>query len=167
MRSTLSSDRAREHREAHALGETVTHLGLRAEDVVDWATRGGARALGMDSLVGSLKPGKKADVVLIKNDRSPAMFPLLHPYGHIVFQAQRADVHTVVINGKVLKYDGQLVDIDLAKARAAVAATVDHIRSALGEEAWAAGMNPEIPESKVLDNPYTYTEYADSSTHSA
>ncbi len=167
MRATLSSDRAREHHEAHAKGETVTHLGVRAEDVVNWGTRGGAKALGLDHLVGSLEPGKKADVVLIKNDESPAMFPLLHPYGHIVFQAQRADVHTVVVNGKVLKHDGHLVDIDLAKARAAVASTVDHIRGELGEQAWAAGMNPEIPESKVLDNPYTYTEYADSSTHSA
>jgi 5-methylthioadenosine/S-adenosylhomocysteine deaminase len=167
MRATLSTDRAREHHEAHAAGETITHLSLRAEDVVDWGTRGGARALGMDHLIGSLEPGKKADVVLIKNDRSPAMFPLLHTYGHIVFQAQRADVHTVVVNGKVLKYDGLLVDVDLAKARATVQATVDHIRSTLGDEEWAAGMNPEIPESKVLDNPYTYTEYADASTHSA
>ena len=48
MRSTLSTDRAREHHEAHALGETVTHLGLRAEQVVDWGTRGGAKALGLD-----------------------------------------------------------------------------------------------------------------------
>ena len=167
MRSTLSTDRAREHQEAHAKGETVTHLSLRAEDVVDWGTRGGARALRLDHLVGSLEVGKKADVVLIKNDNSPAMFPLLHPYGHVVFQAQRADVHTVIVNGRVLKHDGRLVGLDLAKARAAVEATVDHIRSALGEEQWLAGMNPDIPESKVLDNPYTYTEYADSSTHSS
>jgi 5-methylthioadenosine/S-adenosylhomocysteine deaminase len=166
MRSTLSTDRAREHQEAHAHGETVTHLSLRAEDVVDYATRGGAKALRMDHLIGSLEPGKRADVVLIKNDNSPAMFPLLHPYGHVVFQAQRGDVHTVVVNGKVLKHDGSLVDIDLTKARSAVTETVDHLRSELGEEQWTAGMNPEIPESKVLDNPYTYTEYADSSTHS-
>jgi 5-methylthioadenosine/S-adenosylhomocysteine deaminase len=167
MRSTLSSDRAREHHEAHATGDTVTHLALRAEEVVEWATRGGARALGLDHLVGSVEPGKKADLVLIKNDESPAMFPLLNPYGHIVFQAQRGDVHTVLVNGKALKYDGHLVDIDLGKARTAVAATVDHLRSELGEEEWVAGMSPEIPESKVLDNPYTYTDYADSSTHSA
>ncbi len=167
MRATLSTDRAREHHEAHAKGETVTHLSVRAEDVVDWATRGGARALGMDHLVGSLEPGKKADVVLIKNDHSPAMFPVLHPYGHIVFQAQRADVHTVVINGRVLKYDGRLQGIDLEKARTTVSDTVNHLREALGEQEWNAGMNPEIPESKVLDNPYTYTDYADSSTHSA
>jgi cytosine/adenosine deaminase-related metal-dependent hydrolase len=75
MRATLSADRAREHLEAHASQETVTHLHLRAEQVVHWATRGGAKALGLDSVVGSLEPGKKADVVLIKNDASPVMFP--------------------------------------------------------------------------------------------
>src|SRR5205823_4540230 len=71
MRTTLGADRSREHLEAHHRQETVTHVHLRAEQVVDWATRGGSRALGMDSTVGSLEPGKKADVVLIKNERSP------------------------------------------------------------------------------------------------
>ncbi len=105
MRTTLGADRSREHLEAHGRQETVTHCHLRAEDVVDWATRGGAKALGLDSVIGSLEAGKKADVVLIKNDASPVMFPLLNPYGHVAFQAQRGDVHTVVVNGRVVKHD--------------------------------------------------------------
>jgi cytosine/adenosine deaminase-related metal-dependent hydrolase len=160
MRATLSADRVREHLEAHNRDETVTHHKLRAEQVVDWATRGGARALGMDSLTGSLEPGKKADVVLIKNDSSPAMFPLLHPYGHVVFQAQRGDVHTVVVNGRVVKYDHRLVGVDLARARQAVDQTVEYLMGKLGPEAWAEGMHPEIPETKVLSNPYTYRDEA-------
>jgi cytosine/adenosine deaminase-related metal-dependent hydrolase len=157
MRATLSADRAREHLEAHNRDETVTHHKLRAEHVVDWATMGGARALGLDVLTGSLEPGKKADVVLIKNDASPAMFPLLNPYGHVVFQAQRADVHTVVVNGNVVKYDHRLVGSDLGKARRVVAGTVEYLRGVLGPDAWDEGMHPEIPETRVLDNPYTYT----------
>jgi 5-methylthioadenosine/S-adenosylhomocysteine deaminase len=164
MRATIATDRAREHREAHAVGETVTHIGLRAEQVVDWATRGGAKALGIDGIVGSLEAGKRADVVLVKNDASPAMFPILHPYGHVVFQAQRGDVHTVVVNGRVVKYDGRLLGTDLKKARSAIEGTIEHLRGVLGDE-WTTGMHPEIPESKVLDNPYTYTDYADASTH--
>ena len=117
MRTTLGADRARDHLEAHGRQETVTHHRLRAEEVVDWATRGGARALGLDSVVGSLEPGKKADVVLIKNDASPVMTPLLNPYGHVAFQAQRGDVHTVLVNGRVVKYDHRLVGMDLARAR--------------------------------------------------
>jgi 5-methylthioadenosine/S-adenosylhomocysteine deaminase len=157
MRATLSADRAREHLEAHGRDETVTHHYLRAEQVVDWATRGGAKALGMDSLTGSLEPGKKADVVLIKNDASPVMFPLLHPYGHVVFQAGRGDVHTVVVNGRVVKYDHRLVDVDLGKARQVIEQTVDYLQGELGPDAWSEGMHPEIPEARVLENPYTYT----------
>ena len=117
MRATLGADRAREHLEAHAKGETVTNCHLRADQVVEWATRGGARALGLDGVVGSLEPGKKADVVLIKNDDSPVMFPLVNPYGHVAFQAQRGDVHTVLVDGRVVKHAGRLVGIDLAAAR--------------------------------------------------
>ena len=59
----------------------------------------------------------KADLVLIKNDNSPVMFPLLHPYGHVVFQAGRGDVHTVMVDGKVVKYDHRLHGADLAEAK--------------------------------------------------
>jgi 5-methylthioadenosine/S-adenosylhomocysteine deaminase len=157
MRTTLGADRARDHLEAHGRDETVTHCRLRAETVVDWATRGGASALGLDGVTGSLEPGKKADVVLIKNDASPVMFPLLHPYGHVVFQAGRGDVHTVVVNGRVVKYDHRLVDTDLGKARQAIEQTVDYLQGELGPDAWNEGMHPEIPEARVLENPYTYT----------
>jgi cytosine/adenosine deaminase-related metal-dependent hydrolase len=159
MRGTLGADRSREHLEAHARQETVTHHPLRAEQVVEWATRGGSRALGLDSIVGSLEPGKKADVVLIKNDQSPVMFPVLHPYGHVAFQAQRGDVDTVLVNGRVVKQAHRLVGIDLAPARHAVEQTVEYAMSQLGEETWKSGMNPDIPETKVLENPYTYTEW--------
>jgi 5-methylthioadenosine/S-adenosylhomocysteine deaminase len=167
MRSTLGADRAREHLEAHAIGETVTHCHLRADQVVEWATRGGAKVLGLEDRIGSLEAGKKADVVLIKNDYSPAMFPILNPYGHVAFQAQRADVHTVLVNGRVVKHDHRLVGVDLPAARRAVEATVDHLRGALGDEAWQQGMNPDVPETKVLDNPYTYTEYRSATTHTS
>ncbi|MDX3852067.1 amidohydrolase family protein [Streptomyces sp. AK02-01A] len=166
MRTTLGADRAREHLEAHARGETVTHCALRADQVVEWATRGGARALGREHDLGSLEVGKKADIVLLKNDRSPVSFPLLNPYGHVAFQAQRGDVHTVLVNGRVVKHEHRLLGVDLAAVRREAEHTVGHLRSALGEEEWLKGMNPDIPESKVLDNPYTYTDYRSASTHS-
>jgi hypothetical protein len=105
--------------------------------------------------------------VLIKNDKSPAMFPLLNPFGHVAFQAQRGDVHTVLVNGRVVKHDHELVGIDLPAVRRTVEATAEHLQSALGETAWREGMNPEIPETKVLDNPYTYTEFRSAGTHTA
>ncbi|GAA4245362.1 amidohydrolase family protein [Dactylosporangium darangshiense] len=159
MRTTLGADRSREHMAAHERAETVTQLHLRAEQVVDWATRGGSRALGLDSAVGSLEKGKKADVVLLKNDASPVMFPILNPYGHVAFQAQRADVHSVIVNGRLVKHEHRLVGADLAKVRADVERTIEYLVDTMGRDAWAKGMNPDIPETKVMDNPYTYTEW--------
>jgi cytosine/adenosine deaminase-related metal-dependent hydrolase len=167
MRTTLGADRSREHLEAHVKGDTVTALSLRAEHVVDWATRGGAHALGRDDL-GRLVPGAKADVVLIKNDDSPVSFPLLNPYGQIAFQAQRGDVHTVIVDGKIVKADGKLVGFDAAAVRRNVDATVEHLKAAMGDDVWHAGMHPEMPEGgKVLDNPYQYTDYQSEATHGA
>ncbi|MFJ3775603.1 amidohydrolase family protein [Streptomyces sp. NPDC090075] len=166
MRTTLGADRAREHLEAHAGGETVTHCALRADQVVEWVTLGGARALGREQDLGSIEAGKKADLVLLKNDHSPVSFPVLNPYGHVAFQAQRGDVHTVVVDGRVVKHEHRLLGVDLAAVRRTVEQTVEHLRSAMGEEAWAKGMNPDVPETKVLDNPYTYTDYRSTSTHS-
>jgi hypothetical protein len=42
---------------------------------------------------------------------------------------------------------------------------VEYLRGQLGEEAWQQGMNPDIPETKILDNPYTYTDYQSDATH--
>ncbi len=158
MRATLNADRSREHMEAHKRNETVMLSHLRAEQVVTWATLGGAQALGMDSIIGSITPGKKADLVLIKNDQSPVMFPLLHPYGHVVFQAGRGDVHTVMVDGKVVKHDHHLLDVDLAKARQAVLRTVEYAQAQMGEQAWTQAMNPEKALVELIENPYTYTE---------
>ncbi|MEV7149225.1 amidohydrolase family protein [Streptomyces sp. NPDC093084] len=166
MRSTLGADRAREHLAAHAREETITHCALRADQVVEWATAGGARALGREHDLGTIAAGKKADLVLLKNDHSPVSFPVLNPYGHVAFQAQRGDVHTVVVNGRVVKHEHRLLDIDLTAVRRTVEQTVQHLRSTIGEEAWVNGMNPDVPETKVLDNPYTYTDYRSTSTHS-
>ncbi|HLI06073.1 MAG TPA: amidohydrolase family protein [Ktedonobacteraceae bacterium] len=158
MRATLNADRGREHLEAHKRDETVMLSHLRAEQVVNWATMGGAEALGMDSLIGSITPGKKADLVLIKNEQSPAMFPLLHPYGHVVFQAGRGDVHTVMVDGNVVKYDHQLIGADLNKAKQAVAKTVEYARDKMGEQAWNQSMNPEKAVVELIENPYLYTK---------
>ena len=156
MRTTLGADRSRQHFEAHLKGETVTQLDVRSEDVVDWATRGGSKALGLDSKIGSIEVGKRADIVLIKNDESPVMFPIVNPYGHVAMQAQRADVHTVVIDGNIVKHEHRLINIDLARAKSAVEETVEFLANTIGEEAWNAGMHPDLRPKEIIDNPYKY-----------
>ena len=160
MRATLSADRSREHLEAHSRGDTVVHNQLRAEEVAHWATIGGARAIGLEDQIGSITAGKKADLVLIKNDDSPAMYPLLHPYGSLVFQAGRGDVHTVIVNGRIVKHGHKLIGIDLAAAKSAVANTVDYARTTMGEQAWQDSLTPELVSTERIPNPYTYTDYS-------
>ena len=85
------------------------------------------------------EPGKKADVVLIKNDASPVLFPLLNPYGHVVFQAQRGDVHTVVVDGRVVKPTENWSASTSPRCAGEIEDTVDYLRGELGEEAWQPG----------------------------
>jgi cytosine/adenosine deaminase-related metal-dependent hydrolase len=157
MRATVNADRALEHYLAHQLepAETITHVKLRAEDAVHMATRGGAHAIGKEDQIGSLEKGKLGDVVLLKNDDSPSWAPLINPWGQIVYQAQRGDVHTVVVGGQVLKSEGKLVSGDLASVRKKLDSTVSYLEKEVGDD-WVAGQFPEIPESEVLYNPYQY-----------
>jgi 5-methylthioadenosine/S-adenosylhomocysteine deaminase len=160
MRATLNADRAREHLEAHREGRTVMNLALRAKQVLDYATIGGAAALGLEDLVGSITVGKKADLVLVLNDDSPTMFPVLNPEGHLVFQSGRGDVHTVLVNGRAVKYDHRLLATDrLEEARRLCAESIEHVRGVLGEEAWDAKMRPEQPEEDQIANPYQYSDF--------
>jgi 5-methylthioadenosine/S-adenosylhomocysteine deaminase len=158
MRTTIGADRSRQHFEAQLKGESVTHLDVRCEDVIHWATRGGAKALGLDDKIGSIEAGKRADVVLIKNDASPAMFPIINPHGHVVMQAQRGDVDTVVIDGNIVKHEHNLVGIDLAAARSAAEKTVSFLADTIGEEAWVDGQNPELTQKEINENPYKYVK---------
>ena len=158
MRATLSSDRSRDHLEAHRVGDTVAVNRMRAEDVLRMATMGGAKSLGMEDSIGSITPGKKADLLLIKNDQSPAMTPILNPTAHVVYQAGTADVHSVMVNGRMLKYEGTRIGLDLAPARDAVAASVEFVRSKLGEQAWEEGMHPPLEPDEEIENPYKYAD---------
>jgi len=157
MRATVNADRALEHYHAHLLepAETITHVKLRAEDVVHMATRGGAQAIGKDDKIGSLEKGKLADVVLLKNEDSPTWAPLINPWGQVVYQAQRGDVHTVLVGGEVVKSEGKVVAGDLAGVKKKLDATVSYLETEVGDD-WISGQHPEIPESEVLFNPYQY-----------
>ncbi|QNP74250.1 amidohydrolase family protein [Streptomyces roseirectus] len=141
MRSTLSADRGLAHLRAHEAGHTVAHNALRAADVLQYATLGGARALGLDSLIGSVTVGKRADLVLLRTDTA-AMTPVHNPAGHLVFQAGRGDVDTVLVNGRVLKHRGELTGPDLPRARRLAEDSFAYLRSRIPNADWEAAMNP-------------------------
>jgi len=155
MRSTVNAARAHEHLVAHQNGESVSNVSFRVKDAVALATRDGAKALGKFDEIGSLEVGKLADVVLVKNDQSPTFASILNPYGHLVFQACRGDVHTVLVGGRVVKSEGALVGTDLGRVKSEVENTVDYLQRELGDE-WEAGMHPELPATEILANPYQF-----------
>jgi 5-methylthioadenosine/S-adenosylhomocysteine deaminase len=101
---------------AAALLQKVARLdprALTAGDVLAMATLEGARALGLDSLVGSLEPGKRADVVRLRGDR-PGLANVHDPRQQVVYCASPADVADVWVDGIRRVADGRLVDHDLA-----------------------------------------------------
>jgi 5-methylthioadenosine/S-adenosylhomocysteine deaminase len=79
---------------------------LDARTVLDWGTREGAAAIGLSDKVGSLEIGKRADIVLL-NDRSPSLAPLIDGYGVLVHSASGHDVDTVIVDGRVVLSGGR------------------------------------------------------------
>jgi 5-methylthioadenosine/S-adenosylhomocysteine deaminase len=90
-----------------------------ARTVVYLATQGGANVLGLGDRIGSLEPGKRADLVLLRLDR-PHAVPLYDPYSHLAYVLNDSDVDTVVIDGQVVYDAGRLTTIALDDARAVV-----------------------------------------------
>jgi cytosine/adenosine deaminase-related metal-dependent hydrolase len=101
---------------------------LTAEDVFWLATRGGARCLGRDD-VGSLEPGKAADLVLVDTRRLSYAGAGSDPLAALVFSPWPEPVDTVMVNGRVVVEGGRLVDVDVerlvAEAEAASSALLD------------------------------------------
>jgi cytosine/adenosine deaminase-related metal-dependent hydrolase len=84
---------------------------LPAERVLEMGTLGGAEALGLERQVGSLEPGKRADLVLYDLD-TPEWRPLLNPVNNLVYAASGASVRTVLIDGRIVLDEGRLSTLD-------------------------------------------------------
>jgi 5-methylthioadenosine/S-adenosylhomocysteine deaminase len=84
---------------------------LPARDVVYMATREGARALGLEQEIGSIEPGKRADLILIRRGR-PHLAPDPDPWSTVVYACRGADVRLTMIDGEVLSEAGELVSLD-------------------------------------------------------
>jgi 5-methylthioadenosine/S-adenosylhomocysteine deaminase len=86
---------------------------LPARDVVWMATRDGARALGLESEIGSIEPGKRGDVILVELNR-PHLVPGPDPYSTLVYAARGTDVRATVVDGEALVRDFRPVNLDVA-----------------------------------------------------
>ena len=82
-----------------------------AEQVVAMATITGARALHMENQIGSIEPGKKADLILVETT-APHATPMYNVYSQIVYALKAADVRTVIIGGKLVMEDRKMLTLD-------------------------------------------------------
>jgi cytosine/adenosine deaminase-related metal-dependent hydrolase len=104
---------------------------LNVRDVLRFATINGAKHLRLDGKTGSLTPGKEADIILL-DATALNVAPLNNVPGAVVSLMDRSNVETVIVAGKVRKWKGQLVGIDLNHLLRRLEASRDHIFAAAG-----------------------------------
>ena len=100
-------------------------------DVLSWATIEGAKANGLESKVGTLTPGKQADLIMLRTDRMNVT-PLNDPTTAVVTGMDTGNVDTVLIAGHVMKRGGKLLHVDWEVVRTMAAASRDHVISRSG-----------------------------------
>jgi cytosine/adenosine deaminase-related metal-dependent hydrolase len=94
---------------------------MPALHVVEMATRGGARALHLEDRIGSLEPGKLADLIVIDTSGTH-LTPLYDVYSALVYAANPRDVRTTIIHGRIVMEDRRLLTVDAAEVKARVRA---------------------------------------------
>jgi cytosine/adenosine deaminase-related metal-dependent hydrolase len=100
-------------------------------DVLRYATINGAKHLGLDAKTGSLKPGKEADIIILDGTHLNVT-PVNHVPGAVVQMMDRSNVETVIVAGKVRKWKGRMLDIDLKRLREQLEASRDYLYQKAG-----------------------------------
>jgi 5-methylthioadenosine/S-adenosylhomocysteine deaminase len=132
MRSTFTLQRLMLLQRARNGEQNLPEL-LTCRDVLEFATLRGAQAMGLGDKVGSLTPGKEADIVLLRADRLN-VWPLNNAPGAVVNVMDPSNVDTVFIAGKPVKWRGGLVGVDEARVRRLVQEARDAVVQRSGFE---------------------------------
>ncbi len=119
-------------RQASFLAKHATHdpTALPAAQALNLATIGGAKALGMDALIGSLEAGKRADLITV-SVASARQTPLYDPVSHLVYVTRGDDVQNTIVNGKVLMRNRQVRTLDRRAVIAAANQLAPSVRAAV------------------------------------
>jgi len=112
------------------LGGGAGHA-MVSEDIFEMMTVGGARAAGLQHLIGSLEPGKRADIV-IRSTHAAELMPSIDPVHQLVTVAHGANADTVLVNGRIVLREGRATLVDEADVFAKAQASVHRIISRLG-----------------------------------
>jgi 5-methylthioadenosine/S-adenosylhomocysteine deaminase len=125
MRAAFTLQRALVNERALTGEKNLPRL-LTSRDTIELATIEGARTAHLDSRIGTLTPGKEADIIMLATDRIN-VFPLNNAPGTVVTLMDTSNVENVFIAGKVMKWQGKLVGVDLGRIRT----TIDKARDGL------------------------------------
>ena len=118
MRSVLGLQRS--------LAGANGHDPVSMRDVLEWATIEGAKANGLEDKVGTLTPGKQADIVMLRTDRMNVT-PLNDPVAAVVVGMDTSNVDTVIVGGHILKRNGRLLHVDWSTMRRLVEESRDYV----------------------------------------
>jgi cytosine/adenosine deaminase-related metal-dependent hydrolase len=130
MRSMMAFQRVQVNERALAGEKNLPRL-LTSRDVIRFATLQGARHLRLERKAGTLTPGKEADIILL-DARGINVAPLNHVPGAVVTLMERSNVDTVIVAGKIRKWKGQLLDVDLPRLRRELESSRDYLFGAAG-----------------------------------
>jgi cytosine/adenosine deaminase-related metal-dependent hydrolase len=121
MRFALQVQRDIDNQEViRRTGKAPERMSIACREALQWATINGARMAGLEDRVGSLTPGKEADVILLRAD-DLNLLPVVDPVRSVVLQAGIANVDTVLISGRPVKEGGKLLYRDLARRKTELA----------------------------------------------
>ena len=109
-----------------AFAPTLTH-----RDVLEFATIDGARACKLDHKIGTITPGKQADLILLRTDQVNVA-PVVDPVATVVISADTSNIDTVFVAGRIVKQNGQLVRVDLPSLLGRLNDARDHLLSNAG-----------------------------------
>ncbi len=112
--------------------EEMDPQALSAADVLRMATAGGASAIGLGEVTGSIEPGKRADIIQVGFDDVHHV-PTYNVVSHLVYVTDEQDVDSVVVDGRVLLRDGQFPTLDTARIAREARDLGSRLRTALEE----------------------------------
>jgi 5-methylthioadenosine/S-adenosylhomocysteine deaminase len=132
MRVTLQTQRNFDNIEYWRVHNSAPeNVSIGCGEALEWATVNGAKMIGQEHRIGSLTPGKQADIVLLRQD-DLTIFPVHDPVSSIVTQAGVSNVDTVLIAGRTVKRDGRMLTEGLAGKKAALRRSAERILSDFG-----------------------------------
>lgn len=143
MRLGLQFERSVRNDAFHARNTMPDTLDLTVRDALRWGTANGAHAMGLEDRIGSLTPGKQADVIVVGGNRLNVV-PMADAVGCLVAQANASNVQHVLVGGRLVKRDGELVGHDVARAIELARAASERVLAAITAD--GAPLLPPAPE---------------------